>query len=303
METLQENRVECMELMTTAEVAAYLRLKERTVYEMAGKRQIPCTRATGKLLFPRRMIDRWIEGLTEMPNASATSPPPIYAGSSDPLLEWALRESASGLAVLASGSRDGLERLARGEAVVAGIHIREPDTGSYNVATIRREMPFPDVVAIRWAVREQGLLVAPGNPLGIGGLDDLFDKRPRIALRPEGAGSRVLFDSLIKDVGHGAELLNVLATEAQTEADLAAMIAEGDADCGVGIAAVAGRTALDFVPLGIRECFDLVMRRRDYFESPVQRLLGFARSEAFRRRAEAYGGYDCSRQGEVAFNG
>jgi putative molybdopterin biosynthesis protein len=88
-----------MELMTTAEVATYLRLKERTVYEMASKRQIPCTRATGKLLFSRKLIERWVEGRTELPLGYDAAPPPIYAGSSDPLLEWALRESGSGLAL------------------------------------------------------------------------------------------------------------------------------------------------------------------------------------------------------------
>jgi putative molybdopterin biosynthesis protein len=105
-----------VDLMTTAEVAAYLRLKERSVYEMASKRQIPCSRATGKLLFSRRMIDRWIEGRTELPPEAVAAPPAIYAGSSDPLLEWALRESGGGLAVLAGGSREGLARLAGGGA-------------------------------------------------------------------------------------------------------------------------------------------------------------------------------------------
>jgi putative molybdopterin biosynthesis protein len=88
--------VNAMELMTTAEVAAWLRLKERTVYEMASKRQIPCTRATGKLLFSRKLIERWVEGRTDLPAGYDAAPPPIYAGSSDPLLEWALRESGSG---------------------------------------------------------------------------------------------------------------------------------------------------------------------------------------------------------------
>jgi putative molybdopterin biosynthesis protein len=180
-----------MDLMTTAEVAACLRLKERTVYEMASKRQIPCTRATGKLLFSRKLIERWVEGRTDLPAGYDAAPPPIYAGSSDPLLEWALRESGSKLAVLTSGSRDGLERLARGQALLAGIHIRDPGGETWNVETIRREIPYPDIVAIRWAEREQGLLVAPGNPKGLGSLADLFDKRPRIVLRPEGraAGS------------------------------------------------------------------------------------------------------------------
>ena len=291
-----------MDLMTTAEVAAYLRLKERTVYEMAAKRQIPCTRATGKLLFSRKLIERWVEGRTDLPAGYDAAPPPIYAGSSDPLLEWALRESGSGLAMLTSGSRDGLERLARGQALLAGIHIRDPGGESCNVETIRREIPYPDIVAIRWAEREQGLIVAPGNPKTLASLADLFDKRPRIVLRPEGSGSRILFDALVEESGRDAARLDILPTEAQTEADLAAAIAEGEAECGLGVAAAARRSGLAFVALGIRESFDLVMRRRDYFEPPVQKLLAFARSDAFARRADTFGGYGLEQLGAVSFN-
>ena len=291
-----------MDLMTTAEVATYLRLKERTVYEMASKRQIPCTRATGKLLFSRKLIERWVEGRTDLPAGYDAAPLPIYAGSSDPLLEWALRESGSKLAVLTSGSRDGLERLARGHALLAGIHIRDPDGESYNVETIRREIPYPDIVAIRWAEREQGLLVAPGNPKNLRSLADLFDKHLRIVLRPEGAGSRILFDALVEQSGRDAAMLDISPHEAQTEADLAAMIAEGEADCGLGVAAAARRSGLGFVALAIRESFDLVMRRRDYFGPQVQTLLEFARSDAFARRAESCGGYSIERLGTVSFN-
>lgn len=291
-----------MDLMTTAEVAAYLRLKERTVYEMASKQQIPCTRATSKLLFSRKLIERWIEGRTDLPAGYDAAPPPIYAGSSDPLLEWALRESGSKLAVLTSGSRDGLERLARGQALLAGIHICDPGGETWNVETIRREVPYPDIVAIRWAEREQGLLVAPDNPKNLGSLTDLFEKRPRIVLRPEGAGSRILFDALVEQSEGDAATFDILPHEAQTEADLAAMIAEGEADCGLGVAAAAGRSGLGFVALGIRESFDLVMRRRDYFEPPVQTLLGFARSDAFARRADSYKGYSIEKLGAVSFN-
>jgi putative molybdopterin biosynthesis protein len=291
-----------MDLMTTAEVAAYIRLKERTVYEMASKRQIPCTRATGKLLFSRKLIERWVEGRTELPVGYDAAPPPIYAGSSDPLLEWALRESGSGLAVLASGSRDGLERLAHGQALLAGIHIRDPNGETYNVETIRREIPYPDIVAIRWAERQQGLLVVPGNPKGLQSVVDLFEKRPRIVVRPEGAGSRILFDALVEQSERDAATLDILPHEAQTEADLAAMIAEGEADCGLGVAAAAKRAGLAFVPLGIRESFDLVMRRRDYFEPPVQKLFRLARSDAFTKRADTYDGYSLEELGVVSFN-
>ncbi len=154
-------------LLTTAEVAAYLRMKERTVYDMVARQQIPCSRATGKLLFSRGVIDAWVEAHTEMPAGRNAVVPQIYAGSSDPLLEWALRQSGSGLAVLASGSRRGLEAVARGEAVLAGVHLLDPGTGDYNIPQVRALVPQGDVVVIHWARRVQGLLVATGNPLGI----------------------------------------------------------------------------------------------------------------------------------------
>jgi len=292
-----------VELMTTAEVAAYLRLKERSVYEMAAKRQIPCSRATGKLLFSRPMIDRWIEGRTELPPDALAAPPRIYAGSSDPLLEWALRESGSGIAVLAGGSMDGLSRFGRGEACMAGIHLRDPETQGYNIAFIRRELPSPDIVAIRFAAREQGLVVAAGNPLGIDGIEALRGSGLRIALRPEGSGSRLLLDTVLADADIPLSDIGIHQNIAQTQEDLADLVASGEADCGLAISAAAALRGLDFVPLGIGEDFDLVMRRRDYFEPPIQALIGFMRGEAFGRRAQTLGGYDVARAGAVIFNG
>jgi excisionase family DNA binding protein len=290
--------------MTTAEVASYLRLKERALYELATKRQIPCTRATGKLLFPRHLVDRWLEAHTDLSQTRVTPPPPIYAGSSDPLLEWALRESGGYFAVLASGSQDGLRRLAEGKALLAGSHLLDPESGAYNFPAIRRELPFPDVVAIRWATRRQGLLVAAGNPLGLRDIADVVVKKARLALRPPDAGSRLLFDTLADRAGLDIATFTTCEREPRTELDLATMIADdGDADCGIGIEAVATRHGLGFVPLGVQEDFDLVMRRRDYFEAAVQKLLAFARTETFRRRTETLGGYDTTRLGEVTFNG
>jgi putative molybdopterin biosynthesis protein len=300
-------RINCMKeakdsvtLMTTAEVAGYLRLKERTVYEMVARQQIPCSRATGKLLFSRPLIDAWVEAHTDMPPGRSPSPPRVYAGSSEPLLEWALRQSGSGLAVLIGGSRRGLELIARGEAVLAGVHLRDPDTGTYNVPQIRALVPQADIVAVHWATRTQGLLVAPGNPLEVAGLADAARRRLRLALRAPGSGSQVLLEALLAETGLALDDVNAAGRVAETQGDLAAMIAIGEADCGLGIAAAA--TGLGFLPLWSTDCFDLVLRRRDYFEPPFQALLAFARTEAFARQAAFLGGYDVAALGEVRFN-
>lgn len=286
-------------LMTTEEIAAYLRIKERTIYDMVARRKIPFTRASGKLLFPRRLIDAWLEGQTELPDARIAPPPAICAGSSEPLLEWALRQSGSGLAILTVGSRRGLAELASGRAMLAGTHLIDPETGHYNTDAVRSLLPCPDMLMIHWARRVQGLLLARGNPLRITGLCDVAARGLRVVLRNDGAGSQILLEVLLAREGLSPADLQPCPRIAESHGDLATMIEMGDADCGLGLA-VAG---LGFLPLWPGEEFDLVMRRRDYFEPPVQKLLAFARSDAFRRRADFLTGYDISRLGEVRLNG
>ena len=288
-------------LMTTAEVAEYLRLKERTVYEMAGRQQIPCSRATGKLLFSRSLVDAWVEARTEIPEGVTLSVPRIYAGSSEPLLEWAIRQSGAGLAILVKGSRQGLEYIAEGEAMLAGTHLIDPDSGKYDMDRVRAIVPRRDIVAIHWARRSQGLLVAAGNPLGVTGLNDAAARKLRFARRADGAGSQALLDFLLARAEIPADGLHFVDPPAESQDDLAGMVAEGAADCGIGIRAAA--RGVDFLPLWPSEPFDLVMRRRDYFEPPIQALLAFARTDGFRRHAEHLGGYDISGLGEVRLNG
>lgn len=288
-------------LMTTGEVAAYLRLRERTIYEMVARQTIPFTRATGKILFPRRLIDAWLEAQTELPEAGIAPAPPIYAGSNDPLLEWALRQSGSGLAVLARGSAQGLDDLTAGRAVLSGLHLIDPDSGTWNVAAARAHLPGSRHVMIHWARRTQGLLLAPGNPQRVVGLADAVARGLRFALRSEGAGSQRLLEVLLAREGLSRADLVTAGAAADTHADLAALIETGEADCGLGLQAAAG--GLDFLPLIPDESFDLVMTRRAYFEPPVQKLLAFARSDSFTARAAHLGGYDLGDLGAVVWNG
>ncbi len=288
-------------LMTTGEVADYLRVKERTIYEMVARQTIPFSRATGKLLFPRRLVDAWLEAQTELPAAGVAPAPPIYAGSNDPLLEWALRQSGSGLAVLARGSAQGLEDLAAGRAVLAGFHLLDPETGEWNRAAARSHLPGTSHVLIHWARRTQGLITAAGNPLGIKGLKDAASRGLRFATRAGGAGSTRLFEVLLARDGLSMADLTTVDRPAETHADLATLIETGEADCGLGLQAVAGH--LGFIPLVTDESFDLAMTRRDYFEPPIQTLLAFARSDTFARRAAHLGGYDLTDLGRVLWNG
>ena len=285
--------------MTTAELADYLRLKQRKIYELVRAKQIPCARMTGKLLFPRRMIDLWIERHVELAAPLPARAPPVLAGSHDPLLEWAVRESGCGLALLLTGSADGLGEWAEGKALLAGIHMIGAD-GGYNLAAVQALSRLGDIVMLEWARREQGLVIAPGNPRNIRGLADLKRRCLRVARRQEGAGAHLLLLHLLEDARIAVKDINLLDQPCLTETDLALAVLDRKADCGVAIRAVAQRFGLAFVPLKL-ERFDLVMRCRDYFESPVQRLVRFARGRAFADRAKELGGYDLSGQGEVSF--
>ena len=232
--------------------------------------------------------------------ARLAAPPPIVAGSSDPLLEWALRESGSGLATLFEGSGAGLKRLAAGEALAAGLHLLGAD-GAYNVEAVRGLAGVSDLVLLQWAWRDQGLIVRRGNPLGLSSVGDLASKAPRVVLRQAGSGAGTLLESLLEKAGIPRSALDVSGRAALTETDVAVAVADGGADCGLAIGAVARRFGLDFVPLH-RERFDLALSRRVYFEPALQRLFAFARTEAFRQRADALGHYDVSEIGAVELN-
>ena len=288
-------------MMDTREVAAYLRLKERRVYDLVRKRAIPHVRATGKLLFPRAQVDAWIAAKGGAPMASARTRPPIIAGSHDPLLEWAARESRCGLAILAGGSRAGVEMLARGGATAAAAHWLDEASGEYNVPLVRLALAGADVVVLEWARRTQGFLLREGNPHRIRKVADLSRKRLRIATRQPEAGSHRLFVHLLAAAGIRVDSLDWLPRAAHAETELAAIVRDGHADIGFGIEAAARANGLAFVPLAT-ERLDLIALRRDAFESPLQTLLAWARTPEFARQATSLGGYNVANTGRVVFN-
>jgi putative molybdopterin biosynthesis protein len=291
------------ELMTTREVAEYLRIKERKVYELVSARRIPCSRVAGKWLFPKVLIDLWViqhsEGIGQV--KTAVERPPIISGSHDPLLEWCVRESGCELATMLNGSLDGIQRFAQGTVQCCGVHVFDPATGEYNRPLVRQTLAGLEVVLIEWAWREQGLIVAAGNPYNIRGIADLRDGALRLVERQEGAGSRLLFHHLLQQQQIDPATLHFLGPPVRSETDLALTIRDGKADVGFGIAAVARQCQVDFVPLQ-RERYDIVIQRRDYFNVPFQRLLAFTRTSRCADKAAELGGYDISGMGRVNYN-
>jgi excisionase family DNA binding protein len=297
------NAHQAPDLMTVTEVADYLRVRERTVYELVRTQRIPSCKLSGKLLFPKRLIELWVAQSADYPHAAThlSAPPPVIAGSHDPLLEWSARESKCDLAILVDGSTAGMHRLLAGQAAACALHVIDPVTGRYDASILAKSLPGLDFVVIEWARRQQGLIVAPGNPAKIGSVADLRRGGIRVATRQEGSGSALLFSKLVRDAGLSVADLEVSGRPVSSETDIAVAVREGNADAGLAIEAAAREQGLDFVPLQW-ERFDLVVRRVEYFEPPLQRLLAFTRTEPFRDRAALLAGYDVANTGAVVFN-
>ena len=289
------------EFLTVRELAELLRVKERKIYALAASGEIPCSRATGKLIFRRADVDAWVTSRSSgapVPGPAAERPL-VLVGSHDPLLDWALRNSRCGLASFFDGSLDGIERLRKGEAVAAGIHIYDAAADDWNRRCVETELAGQPVVLLEWAWRDRGIIVAEGNPAGVAGLRDLANLR--FAPRQPEAGSQLLFEALTAREGIGAAGIRKIDDVARSEGDVAVAIAEDKADAGFGLESIARQYRLGFVPL-MRERYDIVVYRRAYFDPAFQAFVEFCRTDGFRARAAELGGYDLSGFGRVHHN-
>ena len=288
------------EYLTTRELAELLRIKERKVYDLASSGEIPCSRAMGKLLFPRHAVEAWLaESSSGYAPAASIQGPPVVLGSHDPLLEWALRESRCGLATFFDGSLDGLDRFARGEGVATGLHLFDPETKGWNVAAVQSRFARQRIVLVEFAWRERGLMVAAKNAKKVSGIAGL--KGMHMVPRQPEAGSQRLFEHLLGETGLTPKDVS-FAAPARSETDAAAVVREGTADVAFGLKGVAAQFGLAFVPI-VRERFDLLVERRAWFEPPMQKFLDFCRTDSFHSRASKQHGYDASGFGRVHFNG
>lgn len=280
--------------LTTREMADLLRVKERKIYDLAAAGEIPHSRATGKLLFPRETVLAWIENASEAPAGDGVRPA-VLLGSHDPLLEWALRESGSGLAAFFDGSLDGLDRFDHLEGIAAGLHMVQDE--GWNTDLVARRFRFRPVVLAEWAWRNRGIIVAPGNPLGIAAIADLAGRR--VVRRQPQAGSQHLMERLLSQAGIALPQGGPMARD---EREAALAVLDGRADAAFGLAASARQFRLDFVPV-CEERFDLLVSRRDWFEPPFQALIAFSRTPAFAQMAETLGGYRIDGIWTPHFNG
>lgn len=200
------------------------------------------------------------------------------------------------------GSMGGILAIQRGEAHVAGIHLFDETTGTYNLPFVQRYLSDAEVVLVQLVYRQQGWIVRPGNPLGIRHVQDLARDGITYINRQRGAGTRLLFDYLLKQAKMEREQIYGYNREAVSHLGVAAAVAGGTADAGLGISSAARAMGLDFVPVA-EERYDLLMSKRFLESDQGQFLLRVIRSEAFRQRTEALGGYSCRDSGTILYAG
>ena len=286
------------EYLTTRELAELLRIKERKVYDLAATGEVPCSRATGKLLFPRREIDAWLASKASSA-ASSASRPLVIVGSHDPLLEWALRESRCGLASYFDSSLDGLERFAEGAGIATGLHLYDSRANSWNRGAIEERFARARVVLVEWAKRARGIILPADEASKVAGLADLVAKR--MVPRQAEAGSQLLLEALLERQSVDRNAID-WARPARSEADAVIEVAEGRADATFGLATLAAQYRLGFVPV-IDERYDILVDRHAWFEPTWQDFIGFCATSKFDEHAATLAGYDVSGRFTVHFNG
>lgn len=197
------------------------------------------------------------------------------------------------------GSMGGLMALKRKEAHLAPIHLLDEETGEYNLSYIRRLFGSGKIALIKGVGRTQGILVKKGNPLGIKGIEDL--PGCRYVNRQRGAGTRVLFDYKLKQLGIAPEQINGYEREAATHMAVAAAVGSDGADAGMGILSAAKAMDLDFIPVGPEE-YDFAVPL-EYLELPhIKAFIEILKMDEFHKRLDELGGYTYERAGERILN-
>ena len=227
----------------------------------------------------------------------------VVIGSHDPLLDELgdMLHTTDGNVYMSSshvGSMGGIMAIRRGEAHAAGCHLLDTATGEYNLAFLKKYFPQGGVKLIRCVGRQQGMMVANGNPLNIRKFSDIAGDGIRYVNRQKGSGTRILTDYLCKQDNLDITAIYGYDREELTHTSVAAQIASGSADAGMGIYSAAKLYDLDFIPICIEE-YDLIVPDHAWDAPQVQQMIATLKSDAFREKILALGGYTVDAPGEI----
>ncbi len=229
----------------------------------------------------------------------------VVTGSHDNTLDVLsdlIRRSDAGVSLSSThvGSMGGITAIRKGACHMAGVHLLDPEDGSYNISYVEKYLKDEKVRLVNLVMRDQGLMVPAGNPRGIKGLEDLKRKDLFFINRQPGSGTRILFDYRLDTLGIEPAGIKGYENEEYTHMTVAAAVLSGRADAGLGINAAARALGLDFIPV-VTEQYDLVIPERFMETAPVQAVLETIRSEEFKTAVRALGGYGTDKTGEWVY--
>jgi len=199
------------------------------------------------------------------------------------------------------GSLGGITALKRKEAHAAGMHLLDTETGEYNVSYLQKYLPNEELLLLNLVYRQQGLMVAKGNPLGIKGIETLIDPEIKFINRQKGAGTRILLDYLLEKEGIKGSQISGYKKEEYNHLAVAAAIVANTANVGMGIMAAAEALDLDFIPI-TEERYDICIPKAFIADERIQKLLHIVCSEDFRKEVENFGGYGTKQTGQIVWS-
>ncbi len=300
-------------MMNTREVADYLGIHEKQVYALIKAGKIPCTRVTGKWVFPKHLIDEWIDS-----NAHESGPELIKgknkrregmdslllaAGSNDPILDILLDNMQMDhpefkIFSSSTGSTEGLRMLGDEIIDVAFCHLLDPQTGEYNIPYINSYIPDRKIAVIHLFYRDIGFVSAPGSAVTVKSFKDLVKDDVRFINRQAGSGTRVLLDYNLESKGVNSSDIKGYENEVTTHFEVGLSILSGQADTGIATVAVSKLFGLPFVPIK-SESFDMVLLQSTFFDRGVQAFIEKLKSDEFRIKVKPLGDYDFTESGKI----
>ncbi len=288
--------------LSVKQVAAYLQLNEKKVYALVNEGSIPATKVTGKWMFPRELIDRW---MIDSAHGGLLTDRLVIAGSDDPLIYRIVTAFARDVNSMAqvsytpTGTRLGLELLQASRVDVSALHWGPlEESATRHPALLRQHPQHRNWVLIRAFSREQGLMLSPAIADKERDIEALMKRDYRWVERQAGAGAqRFLME--IRKVVAGVRPPNVTST-ALSEREAATAIVLGQADVAPGARSAATEAGLGFLPFG-SEAFDFALPRSIWFRRLFQELLARLQSGECRQMADLLGGYDFSQSGEMVW--
>jgi putative molybdopterin biosynthesis protein len=298
---------------TPDEVAQIFQISKHTVYELIKRGELQAFKIGNKMRIEHNELERYKEN-TKAPakkspaeQTNTPSNPPVsiqLSGSHDFLVELFVKQATNALNIQIQpsyiGSLEGLMMLYRGQCDIAAIHLLDPASQEYNLPFIHQLFVYESILVLRLAARQQGFIVAKGNPKQIHDFIDLTRNDVQFINRQKGSGTRFLLDSKLSSYGIAPSKINGYGTEEWNHLSVASYINRGMADVAFGIQSAASHLGLDFVPVAT-ENFDLVFRFTKENKQILTDLVHFLQSANFKDSLTDLEGYSINELGKVIY--